>query len=1015
MTSHSDELSEVLEVSLFGTPSVRCEGRSVDHFQTRQTALLLAYLVTYPQRHSRDELVDLLWPDADPASGRPRLSQAIWRLRQALHKIRAATAPEVILADRAAVGIESSLVTSDHARFRQCILRASAAEGTPRAEALTEAVAAYGTGGEFLAGFYEDWVLVERRKLQTEFLDALEALAAFHAAVEDWPQALGFAERAVAADPLLEESHQALIRLLAVSGQAAAARRQYDTLARLLARELNAEPSPATRALMAQVRQAADLSPQPFPPSASSAPVTLLRVAPLPAPLTTFHGREAMQAEIAAHLSDPVTRLVTLLGTGGIGKTRLALEVARAVPLAAFVPLADLTEPRSMAEAIAAALTPVSEAPPLLRIVSALTTAPDASPFLLVLDNAEHLAEAVGEIASDLLAQVPRLRVLVTSQRVLGVGGEREMVLPPLGTLQSSRRDPENSPSVRLFLDRAQAVRAGFPIDAATLAEVARICERLEGLPLAIELCASWAQTLGTRQMLEMLDRRFELLVSRRTDIPARHRTLRAAMEYSYIQLSQPMQDFLVRLSVFRGGWTLSAAAAVCTSGSVPEALSLLAQMRTRSLIVADEARAGDGMRYTILESLRDFALEQRTLGQARQHAAAHAAYYARFVEETVARTQREESVLWTARLYDEAENIRAALEYFLAQEQAGMAWTLTAAISPVWNAQGHARASRTWTERVLAMKTAGLPDTQRLRARLLTVQADAAHILSDYTEAAAGAEQALAIWQELGDPGGMTECLDLLGITAMLNDDFDRAQALLAQALPLARALGDLTLTAHVLNDLGRVAMALQDWPGASERLLESLTLRRTLADTRYVCSCLGNLGLVSRYQGDYAAARALLQEAVSLQSRHGFVWLSSLDLNLATVERLDGRFAESLHLLAAACSNARARGERRVVAWCVKEMGHLAVALKQYVLGLRLLSCAEAMRVAIGMSFKPLGPQDIERDRAASEQALGFSEAAPNWILGASADPEALLAEAQAALTDRIEADRQTKQARK
>ena len=996
--------SQTLNVSLLGSLGVQYGGRSADHFQTRQTALLLAYLVTYPRRHSRDELADLLWPDADPASGRSRLSQAIWRIRQALHKICPVGGTELILADRAAVGVDSSLVISDLARFRQCVLRAAAAEGEARMQALTEAVAAYGESGEFLAGVYEDWVLAERRNLQTEFLAALETLAAFHAAAEQWPQALRFAERAVAVDPLLEESHQTLIRILAQSGQAAAARRQYETLARLLARELNAEPSPATRALMAQVRQAADASPVPPlapAPSAPPTPVALLRVAPLPVPLTTFHGRDAILAELRASLNDPMTRLVTLLGTGGIGKTRLALELARSVPLAAFVPLAALTEPRAVAEAIAAALTPVRESPPETRIVSALTTAADAPPFLLVLDNAEHLTEAVGAVAADLLAQIPRLRVLVTSQRVLGVGGERERVLPPLDT----PGDPQNSPSVRLFLDRAQAVRQGFPTDAASLADVARICERLEGLPLAIELCAGWAETLGTRQMLEMLEQRFELLVSRRTDIPARHRTLRAAMEYSYLQLSKPMQEFLVHLSVFRGGWTLAAAAEVCTGGSVPETLSLLAQMRTRSLVVADEARAGDGMRYKMLESLRDFAGEQRTLGQARQHGAAHAAYFAQFVEDTVARTQGEESLLWTARLDDETENIRAALEYFVSQKQAKVAWTLAAAISPIWNAQGQAREARTWTERVLAMETADELDTERLRARLLTAQAEALRVLSEFTQAAETAERALALWRQLGDTDGITRCLNLLGITAMLADDFDQAERRLAEALPLARRIGDLPVVALVLNDLGRVALALQDWPTAQTRFVESMDLRRRLGDIRGGCSSLNNLGLVHRYQGEYAAARVLLQEAVSIQNQHGVVWYSGLDMNLSTIERLDGNYKEALRLLTTALGNTLAHGEQRNVAWCVKEMGHLAVAVNQYALGLRLLSCAENMRVSIGMSFKPLGPADIARDRLTCEQALGEAEAAANWLVGASANPESLFADAQGVLSLKID----------
>ncbi|MCW3060191.1 MAG: putative ATPase [Capsulimonas sp.] len=1020
---------DLWEATLFGLPRVRFGERSVDQFHTRQAALLFAYLVIHPRRHLRDELVDLLWPDADPESGRPRLSQAIWRIRQTLRELGPNVERDILISDRNTVSVDFTLITSDVAEFRQLRQRAEKLEGMTRVEALEKAAALHGDTGGFLSGFYDDWVLSERQRLLTDYLSALDGLASHYEKMGEWKRASELAERAVDADPLLEDSHRALIRILAVGGQTAAAERQYGNLTRMLARDLNTEPSSATRALMTQIRQEADTVSAP-PRSAASAH-TLLRVTPPPASLTTLYGREAILSEVGSLLDDPETRLITLLGTGGIGKTRLALELARRAaahstePAVAMVFLADIAEPSAVAEAIAVELTPVREGPPLPRIVDALTAAPDTPPFLLVLDNAEHLAEAVGAFASDLLARIPRLRVLVTSQRSLGVSGEHQIMLTPLGLPRArqdaasavlsslqAQSDLENAPSVQLFLDRAKSVLPSFPTDAARMADVAQICERLEGLPLAIELCAGWAQTLGTRQMLDMLERRFELLVTRRTDIPARHRTLRAAIEYSYLQLSETMQESFIKLAVFRNGWTLAAGAEICMEGSASGAMAMLAQMRERSLIAADEARVGDGMRYKMLESLRDFALEQRTMAKARQHDKAHADYFARFVLETVPRMHGQEAALWAVRLDDEMENIRAALEHLTSSGAIEQTWTVVAAVSKAWNAHGHARESRQWIARALTMDGVALNEEtdgserglrlQRLRARLLTIQVETLRVLSDFTASAASAEQALAIWSVLGDAAGMTECIGLMGVTAMLHDEFDRAQELLAQALPLARTLGDPNILAQTLNDLGRIAMALQDWPAALERLTEGLELRRRIGDTRLVCSSLSNLGLVYRYQGDYAAARVLLQEAVSLQNQQKIVWYSSLGLNLASVERLDGRYSESLSLLRITIVQTRASGERRVVAWCLKEMGHLAIALQQYALGLRLLSCAETMRAALGMSFKPLGPQDIGRDRAAAEQALGMADAVANWTVGASTGSETLLAQAQTTLAE-------------
>lgn len=1035
-----DQRSEPWEALLFGLPRVRCEDQSTDHFQTRQATLLFAYLTVYSRRHPRSELADLLWPDAEPESGRRRLSQALWHIRQTLESLCPEIEPDILIADRNAVGINVERITSDIARFRHLLRRDASRNEIAQAESIEQAALLYGNSGGFLTGFYDDWVLLEREKLQTEYLTALTTLTGHYERTGDWQRSVEWAERAVVAEPLREDLHAHLIRLLVAHGQTAAARRQYETLADLLARELDTEPTATTRALIKDGSSAPRVSPMSPPEeTAPTSPPGIAgarsEIAPLPVLLTSFYGREAFLGNLRRLLEEPKTRVITLLGTGGIGKTRLALELAHMLaaqsqePMVAFVPLADIVEPRLIMEAIADALTPRSATPPLQRITDALTTIADALPFLLILDNAEHIATAVGETAKSLLGHIPRLKILVTSQRNLGISGERVLGLTPLelsGELpQAGTAAPgfvgggSVAPSVQLFIDRARSVRPDFPSDATSLADVARICERLEGLPLAIELCAGWAQTLGTRQMLEMLTRRFELLVSRRSDIPARHRTLRAAIEYSYMQLSLEMQEFFVSLSVFRDGWTLAAAAAVCADGSLTTALTMLAQMRERSLIMADEVRASGVMRYKMLEGLREFALEQRTMAQVREHDAKHAAYFVQFVAETIAHMEGPDGALWAVRFDDEIANLRAALEYRIFrlgknhpdEDAIEATWGFTAAVAKTWNGRGHARETIEWVTRALAMEALVPGETavierdqrlQRLRARLYMIRAESFRIVSDFGAAAASAEQALGIWRELGDVAATAECLELLGIITLFNDDYDHAQKVLTEALDLARRLGEPFRIAQILSGLSGVAVARQDWQTAHALMTECLELGRRLDNNRTICSYLNNLSLIARYQGHYAEARELLHEAIALRDRHGLIAYSAFDLNLAVVERLDGCYAEALLRLSAATRNTRVYGERRVLAWCIKETGHLAVTLKQYQLGVRCLSCAEALRSAIGMSFKPFGPQDIAQDREICVQILGASEVAAIWVAGASTDPDTVITEALSQLAD-------------
>jgi predicted ATPase/DNA-binding SARP family transcriptional activator len=994
---------EIWRIELFGGLRA-CKGdRVIDRFQTRQTASLLAYLAAFPRRHLREELVDLLWPDADPESGRNRLSQALSWLKAHFGTAGEAGGGSLLLTDRNGVALETRVIVSDVVEFERGIERAA------DDESLAQALALYRETG-FLPGFYDDWVLRERERLLTLFLIALNRLMRRREQTGDLNGALALAQRALAADPLEEEAHCHVIRLQIAAGLPAAALRQYRDLTRLLAEELGAEPSPSTRALLEQMKV--------VPLEAVPAPAVRQAVSPvsLPLPLTRFFGREALLEDVGRLIQNQDARLLTLTGTGGTGKTRLALEVAHHVQhtgrLVIFAPLADLNDPRLVPETVAEALGDRRNgAVTVERIASALLSMEQQTDFapLLILDNAEHLIDGVSSLVRELLQRVPTLIILVTSRRRLGVEGERELPVPPLPILPlpdsaPAEMTPElllEAPSVLLFLDRARAVRPDFPQTPESLSAVTRLCARLEGLPLAIELCAAWAQTLTPDQMLPLLDHRFDLLVSRRSDIPARHRTLRAALEYSFIQLPSHLKSLFIRLSVFRGGWTLAAAQAVCGLESLPQSAALLAGLQEYSLIVAEEAQTEavgvSEMRYRMLESLREFADGMWTMATHVTFRQAHADYYLSLAEEAGAHLSGHHQALWLHRIDDDLDNLRAALTWLIERQELERGLRLAVALARYWNTRGYLREARQWLERLIPLLPTSARIDRRLRAQALNAYAKTLESLTDFTGAEAYAREALTAWRELEDASGTADSLVMLGTIAMMHEDYGAAVELLEEARSLARGVGDEEMTAGAVYSLGRIAIAQENWPEASDAMAECLRLWRLLGDRTRAASALNNLGLVARYRGDLKAARDLMHQALSEnQALDDRPRMAVVLLNIGTVDRLDHRYGDSLAMLRRAMTLALEIANRRVQAWCVKELGHLACAVGQFELSLRLLSLSESLRTSLNMSFNPFGPAEIAHDRAVGQEALGASRADEAWASGAALIPEQAFSDA-------------------
>ena len=993
-------------LQLLGGLRAACGTALLEKFQTQKTASLLAYFAFYShRRHTREEIIDLLWPDAEPEAGRNRLSQALVWLRPHL-ELSADVRGTVLLADRQTAGLNPQAITVDALTFEAAARSALAA--TPQSEIqqlapLLEAAAALYTG-DLLPGHYEDWVLTERQRLLSLFLSLLQRLISFYEQEARWDRALDYARQALASDPMAEDLHLTLIRLLSASSQEEAAQRQFRELERVLDKELGEKPSPAAYALM----QAISVRKSELPGRVSNA---VLPQSPVIRPLTRFFGRQDELATLHTLLTSESVRLVTLTGTGGAGKTRLALEASQQLTedyqgAVWFIPLADVTDPAMLPSVLSDAL----QLPRLAdtSFVKQVTDALSQRPSLLVLDNLEHLVEGAAPLIRSLLERTATLKVLVTSRQRLTLDGEREVSVLPLASpmwedaagQKISLEHLIQVESVRLFVDRAQSVRPSFAVTPQNAEAIARLCTRLEGLPLAIELCASWAQTLTPTQMLTQLTRRFDLLVSRRSDIPPRHRSLRAALEYSYLLLPPDLQQFFVQLSLFRGGWTLEAAEAVCLD-SLPgstglTALTHLTELRERSLLIADETlepgetqKPGteNGMRYRMLEALREFAAEQRTLAIETTLRQRHAAYFLGLAEEARLHLTGPQQTLWLTRLEAEHDNLRGALRWAIETQDAETGLRLAVALSKFWEIRGYFREAQQWLERLLPFTADPISPTDNrvLRAQTLNAYANAFDGLTDFVSAETYAQEALAAWRELGEASGMAYSLAMLGSIAMMREDYGPAVQLLQEARFLAQSVGDDAMAAGVVHSLGRIALAQQNWSEALETLSESLTLHRALGDRNKAAAALNNLGLVARYRGDLKAARDLLNQALSEHRALGDRPRMAISLlNIGTVARLDQHYHEAEAVLRPALTLALEVDDRRVQTWCIKELGHLLCAQSEWQRGIRLLSASESLRQVLGMSFSPADPGELSRDVSLAKTALGHSMFDAAWQAG-------------------------------
>jgi predicted ATPase/DNA-binding SARP family transcriptional activator len=706
-----------------------------------------------------------------------------------------------------------------------------------------------------------------------------------------------------------------------------------------------------------------------------------LTSAQLPVRLTPLVGRESELNDIVQAVTR--CRLLTLTGPGGTGKTRLALAAARSAGASfptgvCWVELAQIEDPGLVGQAIATGLgvpdTPGQDA------TDAVAEYVGEHQVLVVLDNCEHLAGATARLTEDLLAACPALTVLATSREALGVEGELSWQVPPLSLPQAgpglTASALATSDAVKLFEQRAQLVRPSFRVTDENAAEVASVCQRLDGLPLAIELAAARMRVLSSAQLAERLDDIFSVLVGGARSAPPRHQALRATLDWSHDLLDDDERAVFRRLAVFSGGFTLEAAERVAAGGDIKPAsmLELLTRLADKSLLRVEHTRSDS--RYHLLVTIRDYARDRLSAaGESAPAQHAHLTYFTELAETAAARIEGTEAAgtgldLELDRVDAELPNLRRAFEFAPETDDPEAALRIAGSLDRFAYLRGRYHEVRQWLDEAVTH----YPDAPaELRAKALLGSGRLALLQCDYAPAVRRLEAALRLYRELDGTRGIASALAVLGSVAREQGRYARAVELHAESLAVAEAAGDRWAVASAHGYLGFVCWLQRDFGHATEEASSALAMFRDLGDVEGTAWSLISLGTIARFQGDAERASALLTESRSLSEgigfREGIAWACE---QLGLLAAVDGDPA-AIDLLRRSLELHNELRDRWRMSSVLEDLAAIALALGRTRPAARLLGAAEAVRDAIGTVIAPCERPQHLQTAAALRAALG------------------------------------------
>jgi predicted ATPase/DNA-binding SARP family transcriptional activator len=952
---------------------VRVCAQPLPRLRSRKGLWLLALLTLRGGRDvERDWLCSLLWPDDQEADARRSL-------RQSLHDLRLALGPEAQrLTGESPRTLRLDLSSGAWADVLEFDSRTAARRSEQNPEELEAALHLY--RGPLLEDCAEDWAIEERRQRERQYVTALETLGTTAAMYGGHTVAAGYLRRAMDIEPLREDLLRALMTSLAADGSVSAALLAFRQFRARLWQEMATEPDAETTALYQRLREEARKAARvnPVTPAVLEPPVNRAPDAFLPQPRTTLIGREEDSEAVIDGLMK--SRLVTLTGTGGVGKTRLALQVAAVMADefeggARFVDLAALTNPADVPEAVRQAIgapnPPEAARKPLVDVVCDYLR---PHRLLLVLDNCEHLLNACASLADALLSAAPGLRILATSRQALGLRGESlyrvpSLALPPLSITEADYADYA---AARLFVTRARDADSTFRVTPANASALARICQRLDGIPLALELAAARTRALTIEEIDARLDNQFRLLTGGDRAALPRQQTLRGALDWSWTLLTEPEQALLSRLSVFAGGSTLKAVEAVggegvgywvlgvrtdtlsppntqyLTPNTSPDILDLLTALIDKSLVIADKREAEGTTRYRLLETVRQYAWERLVeRGDAEINAvrARHQEYFAAWVVGLLPEGEVHDGETHHA-IEVEQDNLRVALDWrgsSAADRPAAAlrALDLAGNLGDFWRAVSRTRESAERLGVALAFAEAewGSSDDEAYRtarAKGLRERAAAVRELGDYAEAQDLYEKTLTAYQALGDRKNIASAYREMGMLAWLQGDFPRAESYLEEGLSLFRVLEDRRNIALSFMAMGIIAGEQADLDRGADYFAQALPILRELGDRRAVATTLINFSRNAQERGDHAAAQEMIEESLAINreiGNQGSVAVILFNLGLRDGNRGDyvaarQKLEEALAIFRDADSKIGVANALRALAATYREQGDFARA---------------------------------------------------------------------------------------